>query len=465
LLGQCALALAAFAAYCAFSWYLQTDSAKRSSAPPLYAWWKVPRAHGVADVLRWFPPLAMFLAWRWAMTGRRGAPKLPDRWLLPLLPVAVILMNVAIAASDGGLHELVRPFDAPGVEFYDDVHLVHGVRQFLHDHLWLHNRNAMSLHGNTHPPGPILFLYLVSKWIGPGLRAAALAAIVVSALTIIPAHLLARRLFGPRVAAITSGLYVVAPSLVLFGATSMDGVYTLPLVFSLYAFVRAIDARTGLSTCVWALITAAALAVGMLMTFSAVCVGVLLAMYGAASFSGPRRGRVWGVLLLAGGAFVLAFIALKLGTGYDLIASVKASMASDEAVMGERRRALLPYLDVSTANLLAFLIGCGITISLVAAKGIKDSLIACDPRRWKLDRFAPLLPCFAAAVVLLSFSTLYRWETERIWTFLCPLAVIAAAKSIADVNDPAEGRRLLDVCLCGSFLQTYLMQLFLFSLW
>jgi hypothetical protein len=323
----------------------------------------------------------------------------------------------------------------------------------------------MSLHGNTHPPGPILFLYLVSKWIGPGLPAAALAAIFVSALTIIPAHLLARRLFGPRVAAIASGLYVVAPSLVLFGATSMDGVDALPLVFSLYAFVRAIDARTGLSACVWTLITAAALAVGMLMTFSAVCVGVLLAMYGAASFSGPRRGRVWSVLLLTAGAFVLAFIALKLGTGYDLIASVKVSMASDEAVMGERRRALLPYLDVSTANLLAFLIGCGITISLAAAKGIKDSLIACDPRRCRLGRFAPLLPCFAAAVVFLSFSTLYRWETERIWTFLCPLAVIAAAKRIADVNDPAEGRRLLDVCLCGSFLQTYLMQLFLFSLW
>jgi 4-amino-4-deoxy-L-arabinose transferase-like glycosyltransferase len=284
----------------------------------------------------------------------------------------------------------------------------------------------------------------------------------VTSLTIIPVHLLAKRLYGRRIAFIASGLYVVTPNLVLYGATSMDGVYTLPLLCALYAFFRAVESESRPASTVWSVATGLLLAVSMLMTFSTVCVGFLLGLYGAIAFFRLRPWRrIWAVLLIIGVAFALAYLALYRATGYDLIACLKASMASDEEKMGLRGRSLLPYLDVSFANLLAFTVGCGIVTSLLWAKQVKATVINLV-RRQAMD---PLLLCFAAAVVLLAFSTLYRFETERIWMFFAPLAIMAAAKQIAHAPGPGGTQRLFNFCLGALFLQTYLMQLFLFTLW
>lgn len=455
---QTGVALLALLAYALLVRMAQTEAGTRSGIPPIYAWFKSPPHANVWQALQWLLPIPLFLGWRRWMTADDG-PLRSGRVWVALLPLAVLLMNAAVATTDGAVSGLVRPLDYPGVEFYCDTHFVQSTGQFLHDFVGLHG--WLALHSRTHPPGPILFLHYANRLV-PSIDFAAFATMAVTALTVIPVHLLARRLYGRRAAAIATGLYVVTPNLVLYGATSMDGVYTLPLLLSLYAFFRAVEAESSAAAVAWSVGTGLLMALSMLMTFSTVCLGMLLAAYGVVAYLRLRPWRrIWGVLLLAGAAFALAYVALYRATGYDLIAAVRASMESDADKMGPRRRALLPYLDVSVANLLAFAIGCGVVTSILWAKQVKATVLSVL-RRQAVD---PLLLSFAAAVVFLSFSTLYRFETERIWIFFAPLVLIAAAKQIAHAPGPAGTRKLFDLCLCALFVQTYLMQMFLFTLW
>lgn len=454
---QTAIAFTLLAVYATVLYLLGTETGTRSGAPPIYSWFK--RIHLGWSNLLWLLPLPIFFLWR-NLTSTARWQRLPDWILLPFLPCAVFVTNVAMACTDGGVREICRPFNYHGIEFYTDVHFVTGVGQFLHDFVSLHN--ALALHSRTHPPGPILFLYAAQQLIAPGLAAAAFAAIAVTSLSVIPLYLLTRRLYGNRIAWIATGLYLVAPSLVLFGATSMDGVYTLPLLTALYFFFRGIEAKSKLTCTTWSLTTGLLLTLCTLMTFSTVCLALILGLYGIIALIRIRSWkRIWSVLLITGLACVAGNWLLYKFTGYDVIACVKVSMSSDVGKMGPRRRALLPYLDVSVANFLAFIVGSGVITSLLWGKQIKQTLQNLS-RGHAID---PLLFAFAIAMPLLALSTLYRWETERIWTFLTPLVLIAAAKQIAHAPEPGGTRKLLDTTLCGLFAQTYLMQILLFTMW
>jgi hypothetical protein len=61
----------------------------------------------------------------------------------------------------------------------------------------------------------------------------------------------------------------------------------------------------------------------------------------------------------------------------------------------------------------------------------------------------------------MSFGHLFTHETERIWLIFIALAQLPAAEWIAHQDEP----RLLDWALCVAFAQTWLMQIFLFTIW
>src|SRR5206468_12421336 len=101
----------------------------------------------------------------------------------------------------------------------------------------------LSHHSQTHPPGPVLFLWAVSKLFGPGLIAASLAAIIATSLAAAPAYWLARDWAGAKGALIAGAMYVLSPSLVLFGATCMDGVFAAFAVMTVWLLYKAAGAR------------------------------------------------------------------------------------------------------------------------------------------------------------------------------------------------------------------------------
>ena len=68
-----------------------------------------------------------------------------------------------------------------------------------------------------------------------------------------------------------------------------------------------------------------------------------------------------------------------------------------------------------------------------------------------------------ASVLIFSFARLFTHETERVWLFFVPVGILAAASWIARAG--GMERRLLEWAMALTFMQTWLMQLLLFTMW
>ena len=425
------LSVAGFVAYVAVVVLLGTETGRRTTFPPWYAWFKWPH---VAAVVWWPLPIAVVAAWlRWV--GSAWARSAPSAALLPILVLGVIAVNTTTAMMAGGPAAVWRPFDRPGHEYYYDVPLVRSAGQIVRDYPQLMPR--MTIHGHTHPPGGVLFLYAVSRAIGPGLPAAAGAAVAVTALGVIPAYLLARRVYGADVALAAATLYAVAPSLVLFGATSMDGVFLVPQVTAVWLAVEAMAAPRRRAA--WAAAAGVALAVGLFFTFATVVTGVLIGLL--AVLRRDRRG--WAAMAVAAAAFVAVEGGLRFGCHYDLPANLREARASDHRKMQTQHVGFGRWLDISTANLVAFAVGVGFASVGPWVAG------------W---RSAGLSTATAVTVLAFSFGGLFTRETERIWVFLTPLVLLPVARRVTD------DRRVRWTAI-ALFVQTWAMQAALDTLW
>jgi len=435
----------AFAAYIAAIKALHTDTATRSTAPPWYSWLRLPLTRTIHQCPFLLAPIIVFAGWLAIIKRPRSSPLL---WAF----LAVLLLNVTTAMMDGTPSAIWKPFNRPGSEYFSDVAPVNGIGSFLHG--YVQNREHYSIHTRTHPPGAVLFLYLVSRLFGPGIVPAAWAAVVTTATGIVPFYLLTRRVAGDRVARLAIALYPVAPSLVLFGATSMDGVFLVPLLWSAYFLERAITQR-GL---IFAIAAGITLTISLMFSYVTVCIAAMMLIYAILEVLGHPNliGRI-----AASFAITAILIVGLLGmichlTGFNYLACLQASRSYDHYSMQTFSLSFGRYLDISFSNLFAFLIGVGLPALVLWGRETIESL----NRRTNADRFNIAL---VISVLFFSFARLFTHETERVWLFFIPLALIAPASWIARRGD--DESRLLQWTICLSFAQTWLFQLLLFTIW
>jgi asparagine N-glycosylation enzyme membrane subunit Stt3 len=380
-----------------------------------------------------------------------------------------LLLNVTVAMMDGSPAAISKPFSWAGSEFFSDVPAVLDVKSFLHGYVF--NLYHYSIHTRTHPPGAVLFLYFVRRLLGPGITAAAWASVVTTATGIIPFYLLARRLTGEHIAALAAALYPVTPSLVLFGATSMDGVFLVPLLWSTYFLQRTItlvpspgtpgEGKGGglfNRTAFNAIAAAISLTISLMFSYVTVCIGVMMLLYALLELieSPGHLKRIAFSFAICAIVIVALLGLIYLSTGFNYLACLQGSRYYDHYSM--RTFAISPgrYIDISFCNLFAFLIGVGLPAVILWGRETVDSL----KRRTSLDRFNLSL---VISVLVFSFAHLFTHETERVWLFFIPPALIAAASRIARRGKPEQP--LLEWALCLSFAQTWLFQLLLYTIW
>ncbi len=389
------------------------------------------------------------------MIRRSRSKPLGDAILLPLACAAVFAMNVTTAMMDGSVRAISKPFNWGGSEYFSDVQSVRSVGAFLHG--YVRNLYHYSIHTRTHPPGAVLFLYFVSRIVEPGVTAAAWSAVAVTATAVVPFFLLGRRIAGEKTAIIALALYVVTPSLVIFGATSMDGVFLAPLLWSMYCLHRAVDER-GIAM---AIVAGIFLAISFSLSYVAVCVVALMLVYAALEAAADRaKFRPAARAFILCGLVVIAwFAAVYALTGFNYFACLAASRHYDHFAMRTFTLSFGRYVDIGFCNLVAFLIGVGFAAIVLWWKQICGSLKS--PRGWNTaDRFnAATVIC----VLVFSFATLFTHETERIWLFFIPPALIAAASWIARTRGGSQ--RLLEWAMRLLFVQTWVFQLLLFTIW
>ena len=150
--------------------------------------------------------------------------------------------------------------------------------------------------------------------------------------------------------------------------------------------------------------------------------------------------------------FAAFYVFLFLTTNFDPFDALWASIKKDEAGMGTGYETVGRYLNLSIANLSAFLIGVGVPLTILWFNGTVKSI--------QLSR--DLFPfSYLVTLVIITFSTLYTMEVERIWIFMAPFIVIPAAKYLHSRNNISDLRWIISLMV----LQLLLFEVMLYTYW
>lgn len=373
----------------------------------------------------------------------------------------VVALNVTTAMTRGGAPALWRPFvpivPEARTEYFADINRVDpSPSAFVRNYTEM--MPTLALHSSTHPPGPILYLWAASRLFGNGVVAAALAAIAGTALSIYPFSLLARTILGPGASRYAVAMYAVTPALVLFGATSMDGVFVFFPLLATYFFHRSWNHKPVL----YSFLTGLALSAAMFFTLISFCIGFLFTVEAILSIRYPALSRrIWRNLVCAGLTFLVVQWLLYLVTGYNVI----RAFAIARRVASVYRSAVYTdfghYLNVSLGNLAAFLIGIGVITVTLSWREIAEAWAAWRAKR-PADLFSIALP---ATVIVLAFAAIFTAETERTWLFLVPLAIPAAARHLDRYQTANPRSNAWCAVLILLFTQTLATEILLYTFW
>lgn len=365
----------------------------------------------------------------WWRNGHRPRP----------LPV-VVVAGLAFAVLSSLLHGLRNGLDFPtattgdgGIEYYHDAVLVQGPRWLLTHY------NAIQFelleHSRTHPPGPVLFYWLL----GRGLAHPAAISVAVCGLSLALLLPQLKRLlqlsFGEEPPGVLL-LFTLLPSVLVYGLATADAFIAALFLATLVSFVD--DARP--RTAAWC---ALYLAVSLFFTFAALfLLPVLL------SFEAVRRRRVRRFALVFGGAVALLG-GLKLGFGFDWWAAFwKASAMENDAgflLFAAPRQ----YFWYRVGAVVEVLLLCSPPMVLLAFRG--RTLL----RLLSADAFAlTWLGLLSLAAVLLS-GALKIGEAARVCLFILPYLALPAFAAWSKLDAASRWRVASTVWGFGVLLQLF----------
>jgi hypothetical protein len=381
-------------------------------------YWQWPwRSLDVIDTLAVFaaPLLVLGLvAWLWS----RAQPSAADaRVLVCGLVVCEILLQWArVRAEPGGwawLQAIVQSRDA--TSYYTDAARIDDVGAFLRDFSW----KRLEHHSSTHPPGPVLYYWVLVRLFGPepaALIGGALIGVLASA--------------GVAVAYVFAGLWTIDPARRLGGCfmyalmpalvavlPSFDQVYPILTMFALLAWRRAFER------------TSAAVGLGLLaflmtmLAYQFLLLAIPFAIYAFAEL----RERSWDPKLriaivrataIAFGVWLGLNVFVAVVTPFNPFESFVAALGRQARYQAFMQR---PYGTSLIYDPYDFFLGGGVMlIPLLVIHFARES----RPR-------VVLTTAGLLSIAIVDVSGLIRCEAARVWLFLQPLVVVPAGLTLA----------------------------------
>ena len=366
------------------------------SYPPFVGRWD-PAATGWALAAAALLALAVWIGPRLLSPALRPAAFAAAVYALTLAP------RLALGAASGGAEGWSRVFDPDGFEGPNEylpalTALRYGPGFFLDRFAEL--VPALPVHAAGHPPG--LLLVMDAFGIDTPERLAALC-IAGGALVAPLAYVLARGLLDERRARIAGLLTALAPSVLLFGATSADALYA---VIGLAAAIPLSSPRLPAR-----LAGALLLAAASLFAWSLLAVGAW-----AALLAWRRRGfkDALALALLCGAVLLAVHGAFAALTGFDPIGTLRATEQVYRFGIASER----PYWYWLAGSPAAFLLMLGLPIAWFALSALAtadDAAIA-----------------IFAVIAIAAVAGFTKAEVERIWLCFAPFACIAAASALGE---------------------------------
>jgi hypothetical protein len=253
---------------------------------------------------------------------------------------------------------------------------------------------SLPLHAAGNPPGPLVLMHVLGIDTPEALAG---SCIVVGGLTAPFAYALGREIGGEERGRTAGCLTAFTPSLLLFGVTSADYAFA-----AMGMAVACLMARPGARSRVAGALLAATASMFSWLLLAIPAWAVLLAL---------RREGIRSALVLAtltGAAVIAVNAALALSTGYDPIATLRATDA-----VYRRTTAARPYAYWVFGSPVAWALALGLPTAMLGLRAVARS-----------DPAAVALGIVVVVSATLGFT---KGETERIWLPFAPLACVAAA--------------------------------------
>ena len=333
-----------------------------------------------------------------------------------------LLQLMAMLAEPRGI-ELVRQIvlSPSATSYYLDSAGIHGLS------VWLRHfdRATLGFHSSTHPPGPILFYYALSKWFGfqGGALAGGCAVGLVASLGVLAMYVFAGLWTdGRRTRLIASAFYALVPALTVF-FPEMDQIY--PIFSMLLILFWCKSLRSGRAISRDAIGFGAVLCVATFFAYNLLTIGAFLAYYGLYWLSRQKwAGKSLLKLLrntgVAGAVFAGGYGALWLATGYDPIASFFNALSYQAVYAALLNRS---YAISALFDPYDFLLGAGILalplVIFLLYRTVKNFDFAQDGTALTLIA--------VATIATIDLSGVLRGEASRVWLFLQPLLIVPAA--------------------------------------
>ena len=419
---------------------------------PLYALF---RPHPLT--LRHLIPVAFCLLYIAALT-RIDRISTSTLVTLVFFVVTSLLLSLAVASMNTGFAEVGAPFERYGLDYYGDVPLVRSPGQFLRDFAEL--RPHLSMHARTHPPGPILVLWVFWRLSGGDVLQVATWVVALASLTVVPLYLFARDLAGREAATTAAALYVVTPTIILYNATSMNAVYALFAVTTMFLFFRAMDRQT----VIYAPLAGLAFAITVFMSYDMAILGIFFAvifLFSVFDSSCRRKSVIAAALMLA--TFVAFYGVLYLATGFNGVSSLVAAVKQvhNDLVYMELYTPRASYWRWRLGNPFEVFFFAGIPVTVLFLAEWLTRLRA-RAARSRADKYL-----IAALVMLVVFNFAYLGKSEnaRISGFYFPFIIVPASLYLLRAIRETNSQTVLYVTVALLFAQTWLMETLLYTYW
>jgi 4-amino-4-deoxy-L-arabinose transferase-like glycosyltransferase len=269
-------------------------------------------------------------------------------------------------------------------------------------------------------------------------------------------YLIGREVYGEGPARGAMLLFLVTPAAIMYGVTSMDGVFMVCGLLSLWLFVRWWRGAPG----AWLpLLLGASLALGTFMTYSLFFLGACLIVL---TLLDPRRQ--WRRVLLGGTLALAGYLGVYLvlaALGFDPIRALRASILYDAHLMGTGVESVGRYFNQTIAQAMAFGFGVGFAVGGIWLRGIWAAIVAALSGRGR-DAFAVGTGLTLLAMV---FSSLFSFEVERVWLFMVPLLVLMAASHLSLLEARLGGRAVTYTTFALSAVQLVVAEALLSTFW
>jgi hypothetical protein len=374
-------------------------------------------------------PIALFGVWLAIILRLLAREHVAIGPALLLVVLGAAVLPVILKIATRGIDSVFYTFRDNPNDYIRDVPLIDHPLAFLGRFVTI--SPTLTVHNRSHPPGSVLLLWAIAQLFGAGTIPATWAVIALGSLSAAVAFWLGLRIGGWPVGLLAGAIYAAMPGHQLYSVTSMDIVFVLLISAGATAFFLALEpgARPWLAVLAGALIAA-----GLFFTYAttqlfwfgaAVCAGALLRRISLGHVL--RQGALTALVILG------IYAALAVLTGFNIIAVVRTSIATNSEVMGRTDASgqlstftspslayYVYYLGVNLIAYLWFLAPWGMT----AWVGMGRSALL---HRRSLRAADTLTLGFTAWIAGMWLSGLFIRETERVWSFTYPLAAVLIA--------------------------------------